>query len=580
MPSRSGPVHVVTTSRRYKGKLYQTHLLRRSYREGGKVKNETVGNLSHLPPHLVALIRSSLHGETHTVTNQASDFEIIDSFHHGHVHAVRATMKQLGFENLIAARPSRERNLVLAMVAARIVNPFSKLATRRWWNTTTLGEDLGIADAGVDELYLAMDWLLARQGKIEKKLAARHLDEDGLALYDLSSSYFEGVTCPLAALGHSRDGKKGMLQVNYGLLTNSRGCPVSVSAYSGNTADPTTLVPEVKKVKREFGLKEFVIVGDRGMIGQKQIDQLKDIEGLAWIAALKSVQIRKLVEHGSIQLGLFDERNLIEILHPDYPGERLVVCRNPLMADRRVRSRESLIDATKKELEKVQAMVARGDLVGQDEIGVRVGLVVNKYKVRKHFALNIQDASFSFELRQDKIAAESALDGIYVIRTSLPKERLDAPSAVRSYKMLSGVERAFRSFKTIDLKVRPIHHHLEDRVRSHIFLCMLAFYVEWHMLEAWRGRLFSDEDLQAKQTRDPVAPAKRSAKTLIKVHSQTLEDGSEVHSFRSLLADLSTIVRNVCRRKDATKDEPTFTITTTPSAEQQQALNLIEAITV
>ena len=580
MPSRSGPVHVVTTSRRYKGKIYQTHLIRRSYREGGKVKNETVGNLSHLPEHIVALIRSSLRGETHTATDSASGFEIVASFHHGHVHAVRATMKRLGFENLIASRPCRERDLVLAMVAARIVDPFSKLATRRWWNTTTLGEDLDIADAGVDELYLAMDWLLARQGKIEKKLAARHLDENALALYDLSSSYFEGVTCPLAALGHSRDGKKGKLQVNYGLLTNNNGCPVSVSVYSGNTADPTTLVPEVKKIKSAFGLKDFVMVGDRGMIGQKQIDQLKDIEGLGWIGALKAVQIRKLVKHGAIQLGLFDERNLIEIIHPDYPGERLVVCRNPLMADRRVRTRQSLIEATGKELNKVQAMVARGELIGKDEIGVRVGLVVNKYKVRKHFALNIQDASFSFELRQDQIAAESALDGIYVIRTSLPKERLDAPGAVRSYKLLGRVERAFRSFKMIDLKVRPIHHHLEDRVRSHIFLCMLAYYVEWHMLEAWRGRLFSDEDLQAKQTQDPVAPAKRSAKALEKVQSQTLEDGSEVHSFRTLLADLSTIVRNHCRRKNAPTNEPTFTITTTPSAEQQRALGLIDAITV
>jgi len=381
-------------------------------------------------------------------------------------------------------------------------------------------------------------------------------------------------------LGHSRDGKKGKLQVNYGLLTNSSGCPVSVSVYSGNTADPTTLVPEVKKVKREFGLKEFVIVGDRGMIGQKQIDQLKDIEGLGWIAALKTVQIRKLVKDGAIQLGLFDERNLIEITHPDYPGERLVVCRNPLMADRRVRTRNSLIEATKKELVKVQAMVARGELMGQDAIGVRVGLVVNKYKVRKHFILNIQDASFSFELRQDHIAAEAALDGLYVIRTSLPKKRLDAPGAVRSYKLLSRVERAFRSFKTIDLKVRPIHHHLEDRVRSHIFLCMLAYYVEWHMLEAWRGRLFSDEDLQVKLTQDPAAPAERSAKALEKAHSQTLEDGSEVHSFRTILADLSTIVRNVCGRKNAPKGEPTFTITTTPSDKQQRALSLIEAITV
>ncbi len=578
MSSRNGPVHVVTTTRHYKGRIYRTHLLRRSYRQDGKVRNETLGNLSHLPGHLIEMIRGSLHGELYAPAN--SRFEILTSFHHGHVQAVRMAMKRLGFDSLIASRPSRERALVIAMVVARILEPHSKLATTRWWHTTTLVEDLGLADADEDDLYQAMDWLLERQERIETKLAARHLDEHALALYDLTSSYFEGVSCPLAALGHSRDGKKGKLQVNHGLLTNGGGCPVAVSVHPGNTGDPKTLMPQVQKIRQRFGIKSFVLVGDRGMIAQKQVDELKDLEGIEWIAALKPAQIRKLIKQGAIQLGLFDERNLVEIAHPDYPGERLVVCRNPLMADRRVRKRQSLLEATRQELEQVRRMVERGDLRGQDEIGVRVGRVVNKYKVAKHFALNIGDDSFDFHLLDDRIAEESALDGFYVIRTSLPAERLDAADTVRSYKLLSNVERAFRSLKTIDLKVRPIRHRLEERVRAHIFLCMLAYYVEWHMLEAWRGMLFSDEDQRAKETRDPVAPAKRSAKALRKVYSHTLEDGTEAHSFRTLLKDLSTIVRNVCRRKQASESEPTFTITTIPNERQQKAVDLLAAIKV
>jgi len=578
MSSRSGPVHVVTTSRRYKGRLYQTHLLRRSFRVGCRVKNETVGNLSHLPDPVIELIRSALRGETHVSTD--SLFEIVRSFHHGHVQAVRTAMKRLRFEELIASRPARQRDLVVAMVAARILEPESKLATTRWWQTTTLAEDLGVADADENELYEAMDWLLERQGRIEKKLAARHLDEGALALYDLTSSYFEGVSCPLAALGHNRDGKKGKLQVNYGLLTNSGGCPVSVSVYSGDTGDPKVLMPEIKKIREQFGIESLVLVGDRGMISQKQIGELKGIKGIDWITALKSGQIRSLLEAGAIQLGLFDERNLFELRHSDYPGERLVVCYNPFVAQRRARTRQSLIEATRKELEKVQGMVGRRKLRGQDKIGVRVGRVVNKYKVAKHFELQIGDDHFTFGLLEDQVAAEAALDGLYVIRTSLPPTRLDAADTVRSYKLLSNVERAFRCLKTIDLKVRPIHHHLEKRVRAHIFLCMLAYYVEWHLLEAWRELLFSDEDQQAKRTRDPVAPATRSPEALRKVHSHTLEDGSEAHGFRTLLKNLSTIVRNVCHRKDAAETEPRFTMTTQPNPKQKRALDLIDTITV
>jgi len=578
MSSRSGPVHVVTTTRHYKGRTYRTHLLRRSYRQDGKVRNETLGNLSHLPNHLIEMIRGSLHGELYAPAG--SQFEIITSLHHGHVQAVRVAMKRLGFDSLIASRPSRDRDLVIAMVVARILEPHSKLATARWWHTTTLVEDLALAETNEDDLYQAMDWLLERQERIEAKLATRHLDEHALALYDLTSSYFEGVSCPLAALGHNRDGKKGKLQVNHGLLTNGGGCPVAVSVHPGNTGDPKTLMPQVQKIRQRFGIKNFVLVGDRGMISQKQVDELKDLEGIDWIAALKPAQIRKLINQREIQWGLFDERNFVEITHPDYPGERLVVCRNPLMAARRARTRQSLLEATGQELELVRRMVERGDLRGQDEIGVRVGRVVNKYKVAKHFALNIDDDSFDFHLLEDRIAEEAALDGFYVIRTSLPAERLDAADTVRGYKQLSNVERAFRSLKTIDLKVRPIHHRLEERVRAHIFLCMLAYYVEWHMLEAWRGMLFSDEDQEAKKTRDPVAPAKRSAEALRKVHSHTLDDGTEVHSFQTLLKELSTIVRNVCRRKQSSKGEPTFSITTLPNEQQQKAVDLLAAIKV
>ncbi len=520
-------------------------LLREGYREGGKVKTRTLANLSKLPPEALAVLRQVLKGDKLVKAGDA--FEAIASPHHGHVQAVWVAMQRLGFANLIASRPSWQRDLVVAMVAARILEPDSKLATTRWWHTTTLPAMLGVADADEDDLYAAMDWLLKSQERIEKKLAARHLRDDGLVLYDLSSSYFEGVTCPLAAFGHDRDGKKGKLQVNYGLLTDRSGIPVSVSVFKGNTGDPKTLLPQVDKVRRGFDIEQFVLVGDRGMIAQKQIDALREIDGVDWIAALRPEAIKKLVTSGAIQMGLFDERNLFELIHPDFPGERLVACRNPELAKRRSRKRESLLEATVKELEKVRRMVQRGRLRGKDDIGVRVGKVVNKYKVGKHFTLDIHDDRFGFAIDQEKVAAEASLDGIYVVRTSLSEQRISDDDTVRSYKLLGQVERAFRSLKTIDLKVRPIRHRLEDRVRAHIFLCMLAYYVQWHMLEAWRPLLFCDEDQGAKATRDPVEPAKRSEEALRKVHSKNLDDGSEVHSFQTLLKVLSGIVRNVCR---------------------------------
>ena len=576
MAARTGTAHVVTTTRKYKDRVYRTHLLRRSYREGGAVKNETLGNLSHLPESLVEIIRRSLQGETFIPLAQA--FEVTRSRAAGAVQAVLAAIQRLGFAALISAKPCRERDLVLAMVAARILAPQTKLATTRWWHTSTLADELHVADADEDDLYAAMDWLLGRQDIIQKKLAVRHLPAGSLVLYDLTSSYFEGVTCPLAKFGHNRDGKRGKLQVNYGLLTDARGCPVAVSVHEGNTADPQTLLPEVQRLQQDFGIARLVLVGDRGMISQKSIDELRHRDGIGWISALKSSSIRSLIEQEHLQLGLFDERNLLELAHPDYPGERLVACRNPELASLRAHKREALLAATEKNLEKIKTRVAAGQLRGQDHIGVRVGKVVNQYKVAKHFALDIRDDAFGFQRKADSIAAEAALDGLYIIRTSVPATQMDSADCVRHYKALAHVERAFRSLKTLDLKVRPIHHHLADRVRAHIFLCMLAYYVEWHMREAWRELMFADPDPQAKQTRDPVAPAKRSPAALAKVARLCLDDGTPAHSFSTLLAELATIVRNTCRTPHAGENSPTFEITTIPNSTQKRALDLIRQI--
>jgi len=434
MAARTGTAHVVTTTRTYKNRVYRTHLLRRSYREGGTVKNETLGNLSHLPDTLVEMIRRSLKGETFVPLAQA--FEVTRSRAHGHVQAVAAAMQRLGVASLIASKSSRERDLVLAMVASRILAPQTKLATTRWWHTTTLAEDFGVADAGEDELYAAMDWLLQRQDTIQKKLAARHLREGSLVLYDLSSSYFEGTTCPLAKRGYNRDGKHGLLQVNYGLLTDARGCPVAVSVHEGNTADSQTLLPEVQRLRQDFGLEHLVMVGDRGMISQKAIDEIRQTDGIGWITALKSASIRALVEQGQLQLGLFDERNLLELSSPDYPGERLVACRNPQLATLRARTREELLAATELNLQKIKASVDAGRLAGQDAIGLRVGKIVNQYKVAKHFQLDIGDHTLAFQRHHDRIAAEAALDGVYIIRTSEPETQMDAP--VRASLQVAG----------------------------------------------------------------------------------------------------------------------------------------------
>ena len=427
-----------------------------------------------------------------------------------------------------------------------------------------------------------MDWLLARQDRIEKKLAARHLREDSLVLYDLSSSYFEGTCCPLAKRGYSRDGKPGTLQVNYGLLTDARGCPVAVSVHEGNTADSRTFMPAMQKLRDDFGVGRMVMVGDRGMVSQKAIDEMREMEGIGWITALKSASIRSPIEGAQLQMDLFDERNLLKLASPDYPGERLIACRNEPLARLRAQKREALLTATERNLGKIKARVDAGKLAGAEAIGVRVGkvidLAIDQYKVAKHFALAIGETTLAFSRKADAIAAEAALDGVYVIRTSVAPAQMDSAQCVRNYKALANVERAFRSMKTIDLKVRPIHRRMADRVRAHIFLCMLAYCVEWHMREAWAQLMFADTETHTKATRDPVAPAERSHAAQAKAKSRTLSDGTAAHSFATLMAELPTIARNTCRTPGDSATAPSFELTTIAQPKQQHALALIQAI--
>ena len=555
-----------------------TVLLRESYRDGKSVKKRTLANLSALPAEQIEMIRKVLRGEK--LLAPASLFEIDASRHHGHVHAVWLAMQRLGVPQLLAARECPERQRVMAMIAARVLSPNSKLATTRWWDTTTLPDLFEVAECDEQALYAAMDWLLERQDAIQGKLARRHLEPGSIVLYDLSSSYFEGSTCELAALGYNRDGKRGKLQVNYGLLTDARGVPVAISVFEGNTADAKTFMPQVAQLRERFGIDEMVLVGDRGMIAQTHIDALKAEAGLQWITALRSGSLRTLAADGALQLGLFDERNLFEFTHADYPGERLIACRNPQLSKQRAHKRQALLEATVEQLEPIRQRVAAGRLKGKDRIGLCVGKVLNRYKVGKHFDLVIGDASLEYAINDERVAQEAALDGIYVIRTAVPPARMNSDDVVRNYKNLSQVEQAFRSIKTVDLEVRPIYHRLADRVRAHLLLCMLAFYVKWHMMQAWRPLLFADEQQAAKAQRDPVAPAKRSPSALRKVSSKTLDDGTPAHSFGSLLHHLSAVVRNVCRRPGAPPHEPTFTLDTTPDAKQQQALELLKTLAV
>jgi len=548
--------------------VYETHLLRRSYREGGKVKTETVGNISHLPPELIELVRRGLAGERFL---PASGFEIRRSVPHGHVAAVLGTLRAIGLEHLIDPRRSRERDLVVGMLVARLIKPASKLATARGLGATTLGATLGITGASEDDLYGALDWLGERQDRIEARLAARHLSPGGLVYYDLSSSYLEGSHCPLAHLGYSRDGKKGTLQIEYGLLTDPEGRPVAVAVVPGNTGDPATVPATVETLRTRFGLERIVLVGDRGMLTSARIETVR-AAGFDWISALRGPAIRTLAQDGALQLGLFDERNLAEISHPDFPGERLVVCRNPALAVERARKRIELLAATEAALGKVVARVEAGRLRGAARIGIAVGRVIDRFKMAKHFELDIGDDHLSISRRTEAIAAEAALDGLYVLRTSVPAERLDAPDVVRAYKRLSRVERAFRGLKAADLAIRPIRHWTEGRVRAHVFLCMLAYYVAWHIERAWAPLLFRDEE--PADLPDPVAPARRSDAALVKVRTHTLADGTPVHSVRTLLAELATLTRNLVVRPGA-PDEAAFEITATPTLLQARAFALL-----
>ena len=555
-------------------------LLRESIREGKRIGKRTIANLSALSLEQAEAIRLVLKGEQ--LAPPGGGLECVRSLPHGHVEAVRTAMRRLGFDKLIDGRASRERDLVAAMVAGRILTPeASKLAMLHALADTTLAEDLGVADARENEFYAAMDWLIERQDKIEKRLTKRHLKEGGLVLFDLTSSSFEGVTCPLAKIGYSRDGKPGTLQVSYGLLTDARGCPVAVSVFEGNTADPKTLLPQVEKLRDSFGIASLVMVGDRGMISNVQIEAMRTMEGVDWITALKSGAIAKLAKTGQLQLDLFDERNLVSFTSEDYPGERLVACRNPGLAKLRAAKRKDLIAATEGELQKIAAMVAGGKLAGRDKIGLRVGKVIGKYKMAKHFDLDITDGGFTFSVNEERVAAEAALDGLYVIRTSATEAEMSAEAAVLNYKRLAEVERAFRTLKGVDLQVRPIRHRLEERVKAHIFLSMLAYYVQWHLAEAWKPLLFADEaSADGARERDPVAPAKRSAAALAKAHTRCLADGSPALSFRGLLTHLATIVRNTMRPKDAKPGMGTFTLTTAANPKQRQALDLAAAIAV
>jgi transposase len=558
-------------------------LLRESYRENGKVRTRTFANISHLRPAQIDALRTSLSGAVSAPRVSLPDsFLIHRSRPHGHVAAVLGSLRKIQLPTILDPRSSRQRDLVIAMISARILDPASKLATARGLHSDTLhsslGESLSLDSADETELYAAMDWLLARQPRIERELAKRQLQDGAMVLYDLTSTYFEGRHCPLAKLGHSRDDKSGTPQIVFGLLTNAAGCPVAVEVFEGNTSDPKTVAKQVDKLRLRFGLQKVVLVGDRGMITSARIrEDLPASHGIEWISALRATQIQKLARDGQLQMSLFDKTDMAEIAHPDFPGERLVACFNPLLAEERARKRPELLAATEKQLEKIAAATkrARRPLRGKQNIGVRAGKILNRYKMGKHFELRIEEDSFHYQRKEANIEREKSLDGIYVIRTSVPADSLSGEQVVASYKSLSGVERAFRSLKTVDLHVRPIHHRLPDRVRAHILLCMLAYYVEWHMRQLLAPLLFDDHDKsQARAARaSVVAPAQRSAVALRKASTKKTDDGSQVHSFQTLLGDLATLTRNRIQPTD--EKLPAFDMLTMPTTLQQRVFNLL-----
>jgi Transposase DDE domain len=545
----SGSMHIDDTSRQYVtagGERHVTRclLLRRSYRdENGKPRNETLANLSALPDNAIAALKLALKGAT--LVEADSVFEVERSLPHGNVAAAHIMAGKLGLQALLGP-PCMDRDIAYALIVSQALRPKSKLSTVRWWNSgdTTLASDLGIAGVTTDDVYDAMDWLLAQKGKIEKKLARRHLREGGLAMYDLSSSWVEGTCCELAAFGHSRDAKRGRMQIEYGLLTDPGGRPVGIDLFKGNTADAIAFKTAVDKARKDFGLKELVFVGDRGMITKTRIEDLRKVEGAGWVTALKAPDIAALAaDGGPLQMSLFDTQNFAEVTHPDYPGERLVCCRNPALAESRRLKREALLAATEADLAKIQKSVAAGRLKNKDKIGVRVGKVIGKHKVGKHFTWQITDSGFSYQRDEEKIAAEAALDGIYVIRTTITAETTDAPGVVRTYKNLKYVERDFKTIKTGDLDIRPIRHYLPGRVEAHLLICMLAAYLTWHLHKAFAPLTFTDEDIP--QPADPVAPAQRSPRATVKDAVKETPDGLPLYRYRDLLEHLETLDRQV-----------------------------------
>jgi transposase len=548
-------------------------LLREGWREGNKTRQRTLANLSDWPAEKIETFRRLLRDEP--LVSPQDLFTTQKTIPHGHVEAILEMIARLKLDQVISSQPCRERDLVLAMIVQRLIDPCSKLATTRQWHSTTLAGEMGVAEASEDDLYHAMDWLLERQERIEKKLAARHLQQGGIVLYDVSSSFYEGHTCPLAQFGHDRDGKNGLPIIVYGVMTNGQGCPVAVSVYAGNTGDPATVSDQIEKLREKFRLERVVLVGDRGMLTQPQIDKLKQHAGMGWITALTSTAIRGLVDQGALQLSLLDEKNLVEITSPEYPAERLMVCHNPMLEEKRQRKREKLLQATEKNLEKISKEAARrkNKPLKATEIGVKVGKVLGRHKMGKHFECTIGEGSFTWSRRLESIAQEQKLDGIYVVRTSEPAERLSAEETVRTYKSLAEVERAFRCLKGIDLLVRPIRHRTKDRVPAHIFLCVLAYYVEWHLRQAWAPLLFEEEQrVEQRSQRDPVLPAQPSASALSKKHSHQTAHGLPVHSFADLLKQLASRARvTFALKPQKTEEKIKLTIQQVPEPTPLQA---------
>ena len=563
-------MHVTTTTRRVGDREYNATLLRRSYRQDGKVKKETLANLSHLPPDAIDALRRVLAGETLMSVEDA--FEIERSLPAGHVTAALAMARRLDLAKLLDRSPGRERDLCLAMIVGRVLGPGSKLGTVRTLGQSTLASELGVEGADEDDLYLAMDWLLARQDRIEDRLAARHLADGEMVLYDVSSSYFEGRTCPLAKLGYSRDGKSGLGQIIYGLLCDMAGRPVAVEVFTGELHDDKTLPSQITKLKDRFGLSRVIVVADRGMVTKANIELLKAADGVDWITALKAPTIKKLARAGIFQPSLFDEQNLGEITDvAEFPGERLIVCRNPLLGAQRARKRDELLDATETDLAAIAHRVTHGTLQGADQIGLAVGPALKRYRVKKHFQITITDTTFTYTRDSAGIAAEAALDGFYILRSSLTETDLPAGDVVRAYKNLEQAERAFGSLKGPELQIRPIHHHLEDRVRAHVLICMLAYYLTWHLKAAWKPLLFTDEDRPVSP--DPVAKAVRSPAAARKAQTKQTSTGQPAHSYRTLLAELATQTRNTTRLHGHTA---TFEKLTQPTTLQAQALDLAQ----